>query len=621
MFVSSASGPNSIHISGSQDVIIQNWNLYRPVRVFEWNGDDYGVNGKYIFKRVQTNWTLHDSLVGDYTTSGTAIDKSDGKVLINTNFGNQVYDMQTGMLVRYPVRPNCSWNSGIGEFSYARKRLAFSNYFGGVGLFYYPKYNFKEELALGPLRYSFEYEHYFKSYAYMDTIGRTIPMSFFDGFNVTAKMQGQRKAAALVQHGGRESDWVFGPISNVSYRPSCHDKYGYVMKVLKSEVDYHKLNYNQTGYVTPMSIANWPGNGRVWEGESLTLAPFYDANNNGSFEPNFGDYPLIPGDECIYAMYNEPIKNSQYGLGLEVHRFAYIFKNGATVNQKTVYHHFAVVNRSGQTLDSLQFSLLSDMDLGNQSNDIGLMDTTTNAFYTMNSQIDKGVFNHGTYPYQIAEGFTSLDHRIVSHNIQWPFSFNELMNQVNGKYADGTPIYDSTLYTTGKFEYLWDGDTSLTFVRKGYWQGQDTRQVSYLEPITLLPNEKACFNFAFTYDVLNDSLDHWGALKLTQSRMQNIRSHWQNQGSVMCLMPTLAEEEFSQIDFKIYPNPSSGKFKIQSLEPIEQIELVDVQGRTILLRKANAKIIEIDEKLNSGLYVVKIMVNRSWISQRLMVLD
>ena len=53
------------------------------------------------------------------------------------------------------------------------------------------------------------------------------------------------------------------------------------------------FTYRITGYQMPRSVKNWPAIGRVDYGEFPDQAPFVDANNNGCYDPENGDYPSI----------------------------------------------------------------------------------------------------------------------------------------------------------------------------------------------------------------------------------------------------------------------------------------------------------------------------------------
>ncbi|MDB4082974.1 hypothetical protein N9502_01770 [Vicingaceae bacterium] len=73
-----------------------------------------------------------------------------------------------------------------------------------------------------------------------------------------------------------------------------------IVRVTRQEVISHQANYNQIGYIMPEGIKNWPAFGDTTLGVSKDLAPFFDANNNGCYDPQNGDYPVIKGDEALY---------------------------------------------------------------------------------------------------------------------------------------------------------------------------------------------------------------------------------------------------------------------------------------------------------------------------------
>src|ERR1039457_2737965 len=44
-------------------------------------------------------------------------------------------------------------------------------------------------------------------------------------------------------------------------------------------------------YTIPPTIMNWPAHGDISKGQAYYLAPFFDANDDGVYNPNDGDYP------------------------------------------------------------------------------------------------------------------------------------------------------------------------------------------------------------------------------------------------------------------------------------------------------------------------------------------
>lgn len=61
------------------------------------------------------------------------------------------------------------------------------------------------------------------------------------------------------------------------------------------------------------------------------------------------------------------------------------------------------------------------------------------------------------------------------------------------------------------------------------------------------------------------------------------------------------------LESKVYPNPTSNSVKITSGLTIEEINIINVLGETILTKKASTKNLEIDvSNLNTGIYILKI---------------
>ena len=65
-------------------------------------------------------------------------------------------------------------------------------------------------------------------------------------------------------------------------------------KINRSEVEEYydrKVLNDDPTYIIPPSILEWPAHGDQTQGQDEFLAPFYDSNGNGLYEPYDGDYP------------------------------------------------------------------------------------------------------------------------------------------------------------------------------------------------------------------------------------------------------------------------------------------------------------------------------------------
>lgn len=151
-------------------------------------------------------------------------------------------------------------------------------------------------------------------------------------------------------------------------------------------------NFISDNVVTP-DIQDWPGNGNVGNGELPFLAPFFDANNDGTYNHEDGDYPYfnlsgeypvdpntnetvcndyIFGDESIWWVFNDvgnsKTETNSNPIGLEIRAQAFAFSTTNDVNFMTFYK-YQIINRSSNRLDSTYFGVWCDPDLGNAADD------------------------------------------------------------------------------------------------------------------------------------------------------------------------------------------------------------------------------------------------------------
>ena len=159
-------------------------------------------------------------------------------------------------------------------------------------------------------------------------------------------------------------------------------------------------------YTIPRNIMTWPGNGDVSKGQSLYLAPFFDMNGDGIYDPNSGDYPyydlnndlcpnklkigerqkrahirngevsdtsgilvdqVIKGDQTLWSVYND--KGNYHSetqgapIGMEIRAQYFAFATNDEINNMTFYS-YEIINRSTYTLSGTYFSQWVDPDLG-----------------------------------------------------------------------------------------------------------------------------------------------------------------------------------------------------------------------------------------------------------------
>ena len=192
--------------------------------------------------------------------------------------------------------------------------------------------------------------------------------------------------------------------------------------ITKSEVLALKAHfeYDTNNYVAPKDdaeainaditdvIANWPAKG---QGDDLSsfLAPFYDADGDGEYNPRNGDYPyydfdnelcprtlkaslkpgenyvtkptaeegivhgsslsdqVLKGDQTIWWVFNDMgnthTESGGQPIGLEIRAQAFAFSTNDEINNMTFYS-YEIINRSTYELQETYFSQWVDADLG-----------------------------------------------------------------------------------------------------------------------------------------------------------------------------------------------------------------------------------------------------------------
>ena len=156
-------------------------------------------------------------------------------------------------------------------------------------------------------------------------------------------------------------------------------------------------------YEIPISILEWPAHGDPGLGQDYYLAPFYDRDEDGTYDPLNGDYPwydinkdldcgndrtvTLYGDQTLWWVMNDKgnIHTESNGepLGMEVRCQAFAFATNDEINNMTFYN-YELVNRSTQTLYETYFGVMIDGALGGPNDDYVGCDVSRGLAYTYN---------------------------------------------------------------------------------------------------------------------------------------------------------------------------------------------------------------------------------------------
>ena len=230
----------------------------------------------------------------------------------------------------------------------------------------------------------------------------------------------QLKLAAIIGYRTSGEDFWPGPlvpeVATVD-EAICteYDRFYYANR--STMVDFYK-DWLVDGVVSsiPTDFLDWPAFSPTGE----PLAPFYDADGSGDYDPSQGDCPwfqikktdtelpcgndrrvTLYGDQAYWWVFNDKgnIHTESGGdpIGMQVHGQAFAFATADEVNDMTFYN-YELINRSTQTLYSTYFSHYVDADLGWYRDDYAGCDVQRGLAYMYNADaFDESVSGNNGY--------------------------------------------------------------------------------------------------------------------------------------------------------------------------------------------------------------------------------
>ena len=210
--------------------------------------------------------------------------------------------------------------------------------------------------------------------------------------------------------------------------------------IYRSDVDEFIAAFNNPGdypgYSIPTYFYEYPAHGDQSKGQSFYLAPFYDNDEDGVYNPDAGDYPyydinnvlcheniptietelglveggiladqVLKGDQTIWWVFNDKgnihTETQGIAIGLEIRSQAFAFTTNDEINNMTFYS-FEIINRSTYTLQETYMSLWTDPDLGYSSDDYIGCDVMRGLGYAYNGdsydEDGNGAYGYGDQP-------------------------------------------------------------------------------------------------------------------------------------------------------------------------------------------------------------------------------
>lgn len=464
---------------------------------------------------------------------------------------------------------------------------------------------------------------------------------------------------AAMTYRQRGTDYWPGPLdeNDGSFNPQDSVIYNRVWKVNKEDVKKHIQLFNTNGSVAqkdiPESILNWPGN----RASGGLLAPFIDLNADGIYQPTQGDYPDVPGDQCVYWVMNDLAdEHGETGglpLGVEVHCFAYAYycssidpSDPEYVLNNTTFYRFLVVNRSANDYSNSIMSIWTDNDIGYFADDYVGCHVLQNFGYGFNGDgYDEFGMGYGeNAPMQSnlflkapgskhdgldgdGDGDTDEDDEI--RTLGRFIYYNNNTNPINGN--PNTPIqfynYQRARWMNGSLvEYGGNGITSTNGTKADYMFPGSTDpshpNESWTEKSSLnTASDRRYISSTFDFDfATGDSVELEIAMVYTHDPSQydqlpwhlnsisTIKEWYYQGGTPSCFNAASIEPINSeQQQIIVYPVPVNNTFFVRADSMIQKVRVLTINGQTIFSSDASSQEVEIPAaKLISGVYLVEV---------------
>ncbi len=225
---------------------------------------------------------------------------------------------------------------------------------------------------------------------------------------------GQLKVAAMTYRQDGNDYWP-GPLDtvNVSVDQTVCDQYDKHFRVKRKDVEefYAKVLVGDFSNIHS-SILNWPGNGNSALNQATYLAPYFDYNGDGVYNPYDGDYPdyditgtsgcnaRLYGDETLWWVFNDKgnvhTETGAEAIGLELQSQCFAFTTNDEINDMTFYQ-YKVINRSTYQLNGCYFGQWVDSDLGDYVDDYVGCNVQEGLGYCYNGDNQDGSGGPGSY--------------------------------------------------------------------------------------------------------------------------------------------------------------------------------------------------------------------------------
>lgn len=289
-------------------------------------------------------------------------------------------------------------------------------------------------------------------------------------------------------------DFYTGPLQNFGLIESdiC-EAFDHHFTVYGDDIKLFKANFLLNGSVgvadIDENILYWPGKGnphlltstdatkQSWYFNEGSLAPFFDNDGNGIYNPVKGDYPVIKisydpttnessgevADQMIFWVINDEgnshTNSKGADIGIQINCLAFAFRTVNEINDMTFYT-YEIIKKTAGDLSDTYMSIASDPDIGDAADDYIGCDTIRNIGYCFNGDGLDG--DYGINPPLV--GIDFFEGPIGDNGVERGLSTFMYYTNGSGTTGDPSEAQHYRNYQTA----LWKNATPLTGSGDGF---------------------------------------------------------------------------------------------------------------------------------------------------------
>ncbi|MGB1038680.1 MAG: T9SS type A sorting domain-containing protein [Bacteroidia bacterium] len=415
-------------------------------------------------------------------------------------------------------------------------------------------------------------------------------------------------------------DFWAGPVDTLTGQTGDEPKWNRTWKITVEDIESHKKDFNEPGYKVPQNIDSWPGNGE--QGYSRYLAPFNDYNQNGIYDPENGDFPIVKGTNNVYCIFNDLKEehNASFGqeIGIEVFMNSYDFEKSQEIAETFI--EYIIVNRRPTDYKSVKVGFFISGACGKvDDNYAGTLNHLLPTIFLYNGDdIDEGHFQDST-PY--------ISATFLNENLESSIAFNDT------KSKNGTPVlnqhfvnYSSSIWKDGSPLTIGeDGTTGSTNTSYIFAQSSDGSDDWSEQKELNAKGGRTIVGFMNSEEMnQNDYIKMNVVLNAGRTGNRSNISKLIAQESVASFRKyrelSNAKSGLKNLEIKTFPNPSNGKFTIHLNRQILGIQISDIQGNTVLSKEINKKYkITCNTNLPLGVYILQLRTKEGTVTSKLCI--